>query len=121
MIFSVMFHYMWEAMLVSYLAATIIVLPFDSIQTLMSQSDFKVAVQPGTYQQSVFEDSLDPIWQAAWKERAEPYMDLYKSYYSESYKHIAGKNPEEKDSGKNLEEKYRKKISRKKMLKKVLG
>ena len=86
MIFSVMFHYMWEAMLVSYLAATIIVLPFDSIQTLMSQSDFKVAVQPGTYQQSVFEDSLDPIWQAAWKERAEPYMDqLHKSYYSMYY------------------------------------
>ena len=87
-----MFYYMWEAMLVSYLAATIIVLPFDSIQTLMSQSDFKVAVQPGTYQQSVFEDSLDPIWQAAWKERAEPYMDLYKSYYSESYNRERFKN-----------------------------
>ena len=48
----------------------------------MSQTDYKVAVQPGTYGQSVFEDSLDPIWQSAWKERTEPYLDHYKSYYS---------------------------------------
>ena len=84
MICSVIFYWFWEAMLVSYLAAAIIILPFDGINTLMSQTDYKVAVQPGTYQQSVFEDSLDPLWQKAWKERAEPYMDLYKSYYSKS-------------------------------------
>ena len=85
MIFSYIFYVMWESMLVSYLAATIIVLPFDGINTLMSQTDYKVAVQPGTYGQSVFEDSLDPIWQSAWKERTEPYLDHYKSYYSETF------------------------------------
>ena len=91
MIFSVLLHYHWEAMLISNLAARILVLPFDGINTLMSHSNYKIAVQSGTYQQSVLEDSLDPIWQAAWKERTEPYMDIfYKSYYGKIVANIIG-------------------------------
>ena len=81
---SVVIYYYWEAMLVSYLAARIIVLPFTGIETLMADSEYLIAVWPGTYSQAVFESSIDPVWQKAWNERMKPYMEDYIPY--------AGKN-----------------------------
>ena len=77
---SILIYYYWEAMLVSYLAARIIVLPFTGIETLMADSEYLIAVWPGTYSQDVFESSIDPVWQKAWTERMEPYMDDYIPY-----------------------------------------
>ena len=80
MLMSILIYYYWEAMLVSYLAARIIVLPFTGIETLMADSEYLIAVWPGTYSQAVFESSIDPVWQKAWTERMEPYMDDYIPY-----------------------------------------
>ena len=77
MLFSAILYYLWEAMLISYLAARVTVLPFTGIETLVANSDFKIAVNPNSYQQSVFENSVDPIWQTAWQDRIKPNMKYY--------------------------------------------
>ena len=77
MLFSAILYYLWEAMLISYLAARVTVLPFTGIETLVANSDFKIAVNPNSYQQSVFENSVDPIWQTAWQDRIKPHMKYY--------------------------------------------
>ena len=77
MLFSVLLYYLWEAMLISYLAARITVLPFTGIETLVTNSDFKIAVNPNSFQQSAFENSVDPIWQTAWQDRIKPHMNYY--------------------------------------------
>ena len=83
MVFSALIYWNWEAMLISYLATSVIVLPFDSIATMLTKSsNFKIAVMPGSGQEDAFKLSKDPIWQEAWTERLEPYLEFYKPYYS---------------------------------------
>ena len=74
---SVIFWYLWEAMLISFLAARITVLPFTGVETLVTNSDFKIAVNPNSFQHSSFENSVDPIWQTAWQDRIKPHMKYY--------------------------------------------
>ena len=85
MIFSVLFYYFWEAMLVSYLAARIVVLPFTDIQTMLALTDYKVAVIHNSYQQSVFQESMDPTWKMVWAERIEPNLEEYRDYLGVIY------------------------------------
>ena len=47
MLFSVILYFFWEAMLVSYLAVDVQVLPFNGIETFMSSSNYKMASQQG--------------------------------------------------------------------------
>ena len=53
----------------------------DGLESLLANSDYKVAVMPD----SVFEDEIKfsniPMWQKAWTERVEPNIDFYKEYY----------------------------------------
>ena len=77
---SIILWYYWEAMLISYLASVKIILPFQGVETLISNSDFKIAIWPGTYSQTVFENSLDPIWKSAWTSRMKPYIEDYRPY-----------------------------------------
>ena len=77
MIFSVVLYYNWEAMLVSYLAARFVSLPFTSIETLISDTNYKIFIEPGTYAQTSFERSINPTWQAAWSERIKPNLEDY--------------------------------------------
>jgi hypothetical protein len=44
-----MIYWHWEAMLISYLATRVIVLPFNSIPELLDKSDFLIALNPGLY------------------------------------------------------------------------
>ena len=53
MLFSVILYFFWEAMLVSYLAVDVQVLPFNGIETFMSSSNYKMASQQGWYAYSV--------------------------------------------------------------------
>ena len=41
-------YWHWEAMLISYLATRVIVLPFDGISSLVENSDFKIGLSPGS-------------------------------------------------------------------------
>ena len=77
---SIVLWYYWEAMLISYLANVKVILPFNGIETLIANSDFKIAIWPGTYSQGVFENSLDPIWKNAWSSRMKPYIEEYRPY-----------------------------------------
>ena len=66
-----------EAMLISELSARRSIIPFDSIETLLLNSDYKIGVMPTTYFEDFFRNSKDPIIQRAWIERVEPYLDYY--------------------------------------------
>ena len=80
MLFSAILYFLWEAMLVSYLAVDVQVLPFNGIETFMSSSNYKMASQQGWYAYSVFEHATDPTWKAAFTERMEPYADDFAKY-----------------------------------------
>jgi hypothetical protein len=73
------FYWHWEAMLVSYLATRVIVLPFNSIAELVRTSnDYRMYVSVGSSMEDSFKRSTDPDWQKAWTEKIEPYLDEYK-------------------------------------------
>ena len=80
MLSSVLLHWLWEAMLVSYLAVDVQVLPFNGMETFMSSSNYKMASAPGWYAYSVFEHATDPTWKAVFTERLEPYVDDFGKY-----------------------------------------
>ena len=67
-------------MLVSYLAVQITSLPFSGMETLLSSTDYKILVVPGSYPQSAFESAIDPTWKTLWTKRVEPYMDYFGEY-----------------------------------------
>jgi hypothetical protein len=58
-----MIYWHWEAMVISYLATRVIVLPFTSISELLDKSNFLIALQPGSSYEDAFKLSTDPIWQ----------------------------------------------------------
>lgn len=64
-------------------------LPFDGIETLMINSDYKILVMPGTITANAFKNSKDPIWQKAWADRIEPNLDFYKEYLKAQGKLVA--------------------------------
>ena len=70
--FGLLTYYYWEAMLVSYLSARFIVLPFNSIPELITNTDFKIVVLPGSSMMESFKQSNNFYWQQAWKTRIEP-------------------------------------------------
>ena len=59
-------------------------LPFDGIETLMMNSNYRIAVYPGTLHEDFFSHSNDPVMKKAWTERIEPYMDFYKEHFAGS-------------------------------------
>ena len=79
--FGFLLYLQWEAMLISYLAKRVVSVPFDGISSLVTKTDYKIALRPGSYPEDVFKTATDPIWQKAWKERVEPYLEDYKPYY----------------------------------------
>ena len=68
-------------MLISNLSTRVITLPFTGIETLLTQSDFKIAVRPGTSNVDAFKFSTNPVWQAAWTNRIQPYLKDYTEYF----------------------------------------
>ena len=72
-------------MLISYLAARVIVLPFNNIETLLTQSNFQISILAGSAQEDAFKLSKDDVLQRAWKERIEPYLEDYRPYYSNAH------------------------------------
>ena len=82
---GLLLYIMWEAMLVTYLATRFTVLPFDGIATLVKNSNFKIAVSPGTSQNDAFKLSTDPLWMEAWQQRIEPFQEGYSAIPSKFY------------------------------------
>ena len=75
---SILLYYHWEAMLISYLATRVIVLPFNGIKELVDKSSFLIALNPGSSYEDAFKYANEPDWQAAWTSRIEPYLEDYK-------------------------------------------
>ena len=74
--FGTMMFWHWEAMLISYLATRVIVLPFNNIPELVSNSQFRISLVAGSSYEDAFKTSTDPDWQAAWTDRYS-----YETYY----------------------------------------
>ena len=81
MIFGAVLSFYWRAMLTSSLAKRVIVLPFDSMATLLTKSDFQIAINPGSADEDAFGLSTDPVWLEAWNDRIKPYLEDYRPYY----------------------------------------
>ena len=62
-------------MLISYLATRTISLPFKDITDLMLNTQFRIILAPGTSYEDAFKTSTDPIWQTAWTDRVQPYLE----------------------------------------------
>ena len=84
MLCSVLMYFLWEAMLVSYLAVQITTLPFTGMETFLSSSNYKMLTRPNSYTQTVFEFAMDPTWKAIWTERLEPYVEYFDKYIGNS-------------------------------------
>ena len=65
-------------MLITYLSTRVTVLPFDSLSTLMDNTNFKITTHLDTSLENKFRFATNPLWQKAWKERMEPYRDELK-------------------------------------------
>ena len=80
MTFCLLLNVAWNANLISYLATTNIQFPFDRLETLLRETDFKIGILPGSAHMDNFALSTKPNYVKAWKERIEPFLDLYKPY-----------------------------------------
>ena len=80
MVFGSVLFWHWEAMLISKLSIRVIPLPFDNIENLLTKSDFKIALNPGSSYEDAFKTSTDPIWKAVWTERIKPFLEDYRSF-----------------------------------------
>eukprot|EP00095_Tigriopus_kingsejongensis_P012527 maker-scaffold455_size166772-snap-gene-0.36 protein:Tk12527 transcript:maker-scaffold455_size166772-snap-gene-0.36-mRNA-1 annotation:"hypothetical protein L798_01404" len=73
---SVVFWH-WEAMIISYLAVRVPALPFQDLEGLLSKTNKKILVKPGSSYVDGFRYSLDPLIQEAWQSRIKDYLDTY--------------------------------------------
>ena len=67
-------------MLISYLSARTITLPFKNIEELMLKSDDKIFVQPHSAQMDAFRYSSVPILERVYTERIEPNLPFYMDF-----------------------------------------
>ncbi len=67
-------------MLVSYLAIRVTALPFTNIETLVMNTNYKIALVPGTVYEDTFRYASSPVWMEAFKTRVEPYLNEYYNY-----------------------------------------
>lgn len=74
-----MLYWHWEAMLISYLATRVIVLPFNDIKELVDKTSFKIALNPGSSYEDAFKYATEKDWEMAWSERIQPFLDNYKN------------------------------------------
>ena len=75
--FGTMTYWHWEAMLISYLATRVTVLPFNNIPELIALSESKIALLPGSSYEDAFKTSTDPDWMIAWNDRIKPNIEDY--------------------------------------------
>ena len=73
-------RYHWEGMLLSFLATETLHFPFLNIQGLMQDTDYIIAIYPGSVHEELFKNSTDSFAREAWYKRIKPYLDDYKIY-----------------------------------------
>ena len=83
--FGTMIFWHWEAMLISYLATRVISLPFKDIPDLVANTQFRIILRPGTSMEDAFKTSRDPIWQSAWTDRVQPYLEEHDDFVLQDF------------------------------------
>ena len=78
--FGTMMWWHWEAMLIAYLAERRISLPFSDLSDLVANTQFRIILLTDSIFEDHFEKSKDPIWQAAWTDRVQPYLEEQVGY-----------------------------------------
>jgi hypothetical protein len=73
------FYWHWEAMLITYLSTRVTVLPFNSMVQMVSTSEYRLFVPPGSSIEDDFKYSTNPVKQEAWTKKIEPYLEEYKA------------------------------------------
>ena len=82
--FGLSVYKFWEATLDASLLVRKVNLPFDGLETLLLNSDYRVATFPDSAYTDGFKYSKVPERKKAWTERIEPNMDFYEEYYEGS-------------------------------------
>ena len=75
----------WEAGLEASILVRKVNLPFDGLESLLLNSDYKVAVLPDSVYADEIKYSNILMWQKAWKERIEPNLEFYSEYYQGNF------------------------------------
>ena len=83
--FGTMMFWHWEAMLISYLATRVISLPFKDIPDLVSNTQFRIILRPGTTFEDSFKTSTDKNWQAAWTDRVQPHLEEHVGFSMQDF------------------------------------
>ena len=81
MFFGLSVYKFWEATLDASLLVRKVNLPFDSLETLLLKSDYRVLTPPGYAYTVEFKYTNDPTRKKAWSERIEPNMEFYEEYF----------------------------------------
>ena len=85
-VFGLLTYYYWEAMLISYLSTRFIVMPFNTVPELITNTDFKITVFSGSSTMDSFSQSNDFYWQQAWKTRIKPYIkEEFKDFTADDF------------------------------------
>ena len=74
LVFGTLTYLHWEAMLISYLSTRKIVLPFQDIPELVSKTQYRIILSPGSSYEDDFKLATDPDWMAAWEDRVKPHL-----------------------------------------------
>ena len=90
--FGTMIFWHWEAMLISYLATRVISLPFKDIPDLVSNTQFRIILKPGTSFEDAFKTSPDQNWQVAWTDRVQPHLEEHVGLSSQDFADILEKD-----------------------------
>ena len=82
-------------MLISFLAIQTINLPFKNIKSLYENTNFQVALMPGSAMEDAFKYSNDILYKNVYADRIQPYIPQYLPYVDKihtiplKYPHIA--------------------------------
>ena len=87
-LFACVFYLLWEAMLISYLSARTITLPFKDVEQLMLKSNDKIFVQPYSAQMDSFRYSSVPILNRVYTDRIEPNLPFYVEFLQNAGEYI---------------------------------
>ena len=71
-------------MLLSFLTIELVDYPFCDIRSLVEDTNYQIAIYPGSVHEELFRDSPNEFARIAWKDRIEPYLDEYKVYMNKN-------------------------------------
>ena len=82
-------------MFLTFLAIDKINFPFHDIQSLVSNTNYKIAINVGSSNENWFKQSKNEFSQKAWQERIEPFLDDFAKFnHNEIVRTLYDKNSE---------------------------